>query len=116
MRTDAPLHRREGGDAVASRFHALAGTALASSRCMRAFAGKVVVITGASSGLGRAAAVEFALRGARLVLAARRADALAETAGFAGRRAVKRSAIDLARAESAVRGAEHRIGHAAGRR
>lgn len=41
---------------------------------------KVVVITGASSGLGRAAAVQFAARGSHLVLAARREDALAETA------------------------------------
>jgi NAD(P)-dependent dehydrogenase (short-subunit alcohol dehydrogenase family) len=41
---------------------------------------KVVVITGASSGLGRAAAQEFARAGATVVLAARRADALQETA------------------------------------
>jgi len=38
--------------------------------------GKVVVITGASSGVGRAAAVEFAGHRAMLVLAARRIDAL----------------------------------------
>ncbi len=38
--------------------------------------GKTIVITGASSGVGRAAALEFARHGAKLVLAARRLDAL----------------------------------------
>ncbi|MDX9880537.1 MAG: SDR family oxidoreductase [Prolixibacteraceae bacterium] len=40
--------------------------------------GKVVVITGASSGIGRALALECASRGAKLALAARRADRLSE--------------------------------------
>lgn len=42
--------------------------------------GKVVVITGASSGFGKGAAQEFGRQGARLVLAARRADLLEELA------------------------------------
>ncbi|OFY38833.1 MAG: short chain dehydrogenase [Bacteroidetes bacterium GWF2_40_14] len=40
---------------------------------------KVVVITGASSGIGLAAAMEFAKGGAKVVLAARRIDKLLET-------------------------------------
>jgi NAD(P)-dependent dehydrogenase (short-subunit alcohol dehydrogenase family) len=43
-------------------------------------AGSVVVITGASSGIGRATAVRFAKQGANVVLAARRDDALDEVA------------------------------------
>ena len=43
-------------------------------------AGKTVVVTGASSGIGRAVALEMARRGARLVIAARRADRLEEVA------------------------------------
>lgn len=42
--------------------------------------GKVVVLTGASSGIGREAALQLARQGCRLVLAARRAEDLEDTA------------------------------------
>ena len=43
------------------------------------FAGKTVIITGASSGLGRQMARDFASRGANCVLFGRNEDKLAET-------------------------------------
>lgn len=51
---------------------ALAVAAAAARKPARSLRNKVVVITGASSGIGRAAALAFADRGCRLVLAARR--------------------------------------------
>lgn len=47
---------------------------------MMDFAGKTVIITGASAGIGQELAVVLAQKGANIVLAARSADALAETA------------------------------------
>ncbi len=44
------------------------------------YRGRVVVVTGASSGIGRQVAIDFARRGASVVIAARRADRLADVA------------------------------------
>ena len=64
---------------------------------------QVVVVTGASSGIGRATAHAFAARGATVVLCARRSEALEEAAGEcreAGAAHVMTSTLDVADAEA----------------
>lgn len=55
---------------------------------------KTVVLTGASSGFGRDAAIEYARRGANLVLAARRKNLLKEVAEECKRRGVKSVVVE----------------------
>src|SRR5713226_8585614 len=67
--------------------------------------GKNAVITGASSGIGKAAALEFARRGSNLVIAARRGELLDEVARLCRERGVQCSAIvaDVANREDCQR-------------
>ena len=55
---------------------------------------KVVVLTGASNGFGRGAAIEFAKRGARLVIAARRKNLLKDIADECKRHGVKAVVVE----------------------
>jgi short-subunit dehydrogenase len=76
---------------------------------MNSFAGKTVVITGASSGIGRLTALSFAKQGAKLGLIARSRDGLgtlaAEVKNLGGRSYV--FPMDVADAEGMKRAADH---------
>ncbi|HWG85799.1 MAG TPA: SDR family NAD(P)-dependent oxidoreductase [Deinococcales bacterium] len=77
---DHPPYRRRSsiilGSSVAALALALASRARRARHPREPLHGKVVVITGASSGIGRAVAIECARRGAQVVLAARHKDDL----------------------------------------
>jgi NADP-dependent 3-hydroxy acid dehydrogenase YdfG len=65
--------------------------------------GKIVFVTGASSGIGAATALAFAVEGARLLLAARRTDKLTEVAAQAlerGAAAVHTFSLDVRNREA----------------
>lgn len=74
-------------------------------------ADSVVVVTGASSGIGRATALALAGRGARVVLVARRADELAEVAEHCARRGAESltAALDVTDDEAVRKAVEQTV-------
>ncbi len=76
-------HCCQGVGAGAARSYALAQRGAAMSITID-MTGKVVLVTGAASGLGRAVAVRMAAAGARLCLVDRDAEGLAQTAELIG--------------------------------
>ncbi|HME68953.1 MAG TPA: SDR family oxidoreductase [Myxococcota bacterium] len=75
------------------------------------FDDKVVVITGASSGVGEAAACLFAARGAKVVLAARSADKLAALAKRLGGLAIPTDVTVVSDLKALVSGTISAFGH-----
>lgn len=78
---------------------------------MKELTDKVVVITGASGGIGRAAAVAFARQGASLVLTARREDALHEVAKLCERHGVRTLVVPADVTDEASVQEVARLGH-----
>ncbi|WP_459717261.1 SDR family NAD(P)-dependent oxidoreductase [Actinophytocola sp. KF-1] len=72
--SEGPSRRAVLGGAAAAGLAALAAPAVAGAEGRGRFAGKVVVITGATSGIGKEAAVAFAAEGARVGFCGRRAE------------------------------------------
>ena len=70
---------------------------MAETRSFLDFDGRWIVVTGASSGLGQATAIELARHGARLILVGRDQDRLAETAAALGSAEHRVLQLDLAR-------------------
>lgn len=73
---------------------------------MSDFAGRVAVVTGAGSGIGRALAQDLARRGARLALSDVDKDGLAETVGSITNTEVRSDALDVTDREAVLAYAE----------
>ena len=79
-----------------------------------AFADQKIVVTGATSGIGRALAVRLAAAGAALALVGRRADALKATANECRRAGAKSESVRVADL-AAIGGIERLVGDKIGR-